>query len=167
MSKVSDNYQTPAYALRPLVKHFKSEWTVVWEPMMGQGNIVISLGLRGFDVIGRDIRCGHDFLTEDPPEKYDAMVSNPPYSQLNEFLKRAYETWETNRKPWALLVPSKTLWTPPRQNLLDKHGFQAILMDKRIKYTHPTKKLSSPPDDTFWLTVGFDLPKQMNFEVLG
>lgn len=129
----SNDFQTPPYAVKPLLPFLKKDW-VIWECASGKGNLVKTLENEGFKVIGTDILQGYDFLKW-KPEKFDCIVTNPPYSLRYEFLERAYELG----KPFAMLMTLTTL-EGKRQKLFREYGIELLLLDKRINFETPSGK---------------------------
>ena len=131
----SDDFQTPPEAVVPLVPYLKAKGIrVVWECAAGKGNLVRALRAFGFKVIATDIIYDpkQNFLTYEPDEPWDAIVTNPPYSLRYEFIKRAYELG----KPWAMLMTLTTL-EGKRQRLFEKYGIELLLLDRRINFEVP------------------------------
>jgi len=153
--KYSDDFQTPPYAIKPLLPYLKKEW-IIWEPACGKGNLVKALEMHGFKVIGTDILQGYDFLKW-KPEKFDCIVTNPPYSKRYEFIERAYELG----KPWAMLMPLTTL-EGKRQRLFEKYGIQLLLLNKRINFETPNGKGSGAWFPVAWFCWKL-LPKDIVF----
>lgn len=157
-----DDFQTPPYALDPLLPFLKRDW-VVWECACGKGNLVRRLKEKGYSVIGTDILSGQDFLGFQPDE-FDCIVTNPPYKTKNAFLERAYEL----RKPFAFLMPLTTLETKCRQSLMKEFGVEIILFDKRINFEIPNNaKNSSSWFATAWFTSGLNIGRQLSFANVG
>lgn len=152
----ADDFQTPAFALEPLFPYLKPEWKI-WEPAMGEGNLVAGLRVHGYQVEGSDIKTGHDFLVS--KRNCDAIVTNPPYSLKLEFLKRCYELG----KPFALLLPLTALETKARQKLFRQHGVEIVLFPERIKFVTPTKRKSSPWFSVAWFTHGLNIGQPLTF----
>lgn len=150
-----NDFQTPPEALMPLLPYLKKKWRI-WECAEGKGNLTKELTKRGFDVFGSDKE--KDFLKW-KPEKFDCIITNPPYSLKNEFVKRCYEL----RKPFALLLSLTALEGKKRQSLYKKYGIKLILFDKRINFETPSGKGSGSWFSTAWFTWGLDLPKELNF----
>ena len=121
--KGSDNFQTPPIALNCLLKFIPKNF-VVWECACGKGNLAKNLREREFTVVDSDILDGRDFLTWQP-DKFDCIITNPPYSIKQHFLERCYNLG----KPFALLLPLAALETQKRQNEWKK-GLQLIILDK-------------------------------------
>ena len=129
----SNDFQTPPYAIEPLIPFLKKNW-VIWECACGKGNLVRALEKHGFKVIGTDIIYGQDFLKW-KPKRFDCIVTNPPYSLRYDFIKRCYELG----KPWAMLMTLTTL-EGKRQELFKKYGIELLLLNKRINFETPSGK---------------------------
>lgn len=157
--KSSDDFQTPEKAIRPLLPYLNKEW-LIWECASGKNNLVNALNKKGFKTIGTDIITGHDFLSYQPKE-FDCVITNPPFSLKQQFLKRCYNL----KKPFALLLPLTTFETRKRQDLFKKHGVQIIFFDKRINFETPSGGGGSW-FATAWFTWGLNLPRDMMFENL-
>ena len=153
----SNDFQTPTYAIDPLIPFLKKDW-IIWECAEGKGNISNYLRSLGFIVRGGDITNGHDFL-KTQPDKFDCIITNPPYSLKQQFLKRAYDL----KKPFAFLLPLTTFETPKRQELFKKFGLEVIFFDKRINFETPSGKGSGSWFATAWFTNGLNIGKQMTF----
>lgn len=108
--KPADLYPTPVdgtESLIPVLKAMKrpdgSPIKTIWEPACGDGRLARVLEWHGFEVIATDLReypgfgfGGLDFLCETPQDKWgwrtpeiDAIVTNPPFSLAEEFIRRA------------------------------------------------------------------------------
>ena len=69
------------------------------EPSCGDGAIVQVLQEKNLNVTGKDLSLGQDFLEE--TERYDAIITNPPFSLAYEFIKKA----KTLTDYFAFLLP--------------------------------------------------------------
>lgn len=169
----SDHFQTPPYALAPLLPFLNRDW-FIWEPAAGKGNIVRTLRDTGYCVGASDIlpeegeefktkRHCFDFLKWFPPrEEQHAIVTNPPFSLKDEFLARCYEIG----LPFALLMPLTALEGQKRQALYKAHGLELIIPNRRIAFETPTGregKASSPQFLTAWYTHGLDIGSALTF----
>ena len=159
-SKVND-FQTPDVAVLPILGFIKKEWTV-WECASGKGNIARLLESKSYDVVETDILAGHDFLIDSPPVKYDCIITNPPYSLKDQFLKRCYLLG----KPFALLLPLTTL-EGKRQEWLERYGMELILLDKRVNFETPSGKGSGSWFATAWFTNWLNIGKQITYAKMG
>ena len=153
----SNDFQTPPEALSPLLPYLKKDW-LIWECACGKGNLNNELNRRGFLAEGTDVLTGHDFLTWQP-QKFDCIITNPPFSLKQQFLERCYKLG----KPFALLLPLTTFETAKRQYLFKKYGVEMIFFDKRINFETPSGKGSGSWFATAWFTNGLNLGKEMTF----
>ena len=139
VSQGMDRCMTPAYALDPLLPYINSSWTF-WEPTAGTGNIVKALSAAGHSVFGTDILgfpVGNqplNFFTWQPLQ-FDALITNPPYSCKYDFLARCYDIG----KPFALLVPVEMIGAQAAQRLMEKHGVELLLLNRRVNFEMPNK----------------------------
>ena len=81
--------------------------------------------------------CGNDFFKTEPPKDCDLLISNPPFDQQNEIIKRTFELVETNQiKAFCLLLPLSTLETEKRADIYEKHmdKLNILIFKKRIKF---------------------------------
>jgi hypothetical protein len=153
----SDDFQTPPYAIKPLLPYIKKEW-IIWEPACGNGNLVNGLREYNYNVIGSDILDGKDFL-KGTPENFDCIITNPPFSIKQEFLQRCYLL----KKPFALLLPLTTLETKKRQKLFKEFGIEIILFDHRINFETPSGKQDGSWFATAWFTNWLNIGKELTF----
>ena len=116
------------------------------------------LNEKGFLTTGTDILTGHDFLNWQP-KTFDCIITNPPFSLKDQFLKRCYDLG----KPFALLIPLTSLEGKKRQELFQKYGIEIILFERRINFETPTGKQGGSWFMTAWFTWGFNFKKQLNF----
>lgn len=111
-----DFYQTPVYAIRTLIERFDFKSNVIWEPMAGNGMIAKPLREAGYDVKCSDIverkfklDCAADYFSCSKPFSSDdfSIVTNPPYSLTNDFLKHTLET--VKPRTCSLFLPIRYL----------------------------------------------------------
>ncbi len=134
-SPKNDELYTPTKAVVPLLPFLPRD-KVYWECTdFGKSNISKVLKSNGFRIFGTHISKGFDFLKDDPKFYFDIIITNPPYSLKNQFLKRAYELG----KPFAFLLPLTTLEGVYRGKLFRKYGIQLLVMDKRINFMKDKK----------------------------
>lgn len=117
----SDFYQTPYSITRRLLGVEKFEGRIL-EPACDAGAITAILKEAGYeDVTAYDLLLdGKDFLTE--TRKFDAIVTNPPFSLAKEFILKACEV----APKFAFLLPLNYLHGKERleeifsRNILEK-----------------------------------------------
>jgi hypothetical protein len=136
-TRYPDDFQTPPEALEPLLPFIPRTWKV-WEPACGKGYLVNRLRKLGYGVVATDILLGQDFLTYEPAERWDVIVTNPPYSLRYEFIKRCYEFG----RPWAMLMTLTTI-EGRRQRLFEEHGIEIMFLDRRINFETPNRPAGS------------------------
>jgi hypothetical protein len=155
-----DACQTPGYAIDPILPYI-TQFNTIWEPAEGERLLVEALldcTPHRFNVIGSDILSGKNFFDFEP-EKWDCIVTNPPYSIKFLWLARCY----TLGKPFALLMPVETLGSKTAQELFDRYGMDVILLDKRVNFKMPIKGWDSGGAQfpTAWFTWQLGLPSQI------
>jgi len=88
--KKSDFYETPYSMTWQLLERETFDKTKkILEPSCGDGAILKVLRDIGYNVVGKDLSLGNDFLKE--KEKYDTIITNPPFSLALEFILKAKE----------------------------------------------------------------------------
>jgi len=120
-----DDYMTPKYVWEN-IKHILPKNKVIWESFYGDGKSGNDLKELGFNVIHEEI----DFFDNETLPDYDLIVSNPPFSQSKDIMKRLSEL----DKPFILIMPSSKINTSYfRDNFMNK-GLQIIIPRKRIHF---------------------------------
>ena len=150
-----DNLYTPAYAIKPLLKYIPKK-IIVWECTdYGKSEITRLLKEHGCKVISTDKK--ENFFEYIPKEDFDMIITNPPYSLKDEFLKKCFE-WN---KPFCLLLPLTSLEGKKRGDLFRKNDIQVMVLDSRVNFTNKNNN---------WFNVSWFcwkvLPKQLIFEKL-
>jgi hypothetical protein len=154
-----DHFNTPDYAAEPLARYIlRSE--VIWEPTDTEGKSGITRLFR---------KCGNkvistgknklDFLKDAPDFHFDCVITNPPYSLKDEFIRRCIEL----KTRWALLLPITALEGVGRRKLFDSMAsdFGLLVLDRRVEFTGG----GSVWYNTSWFCYGI-LPRQLAFAEL-
>lgn len=120
-----DDYMTPKYAWEN-IKQFIPNNKIIWEAFYGNGDSGNYLKELGFNTIHEPI----DFFENDLGE---IVVSNPPFSEVPDILKRLKEL----QKPFILIMPSSKINTQYFRKLFaeDPDPIQIIIPRKRIQFT--------------------------------
>jgi hypothetical protein len=125
-----DELYTPKYAIEPLLKYLPQNITI-WECTdFGSSNISKVLEENGHKVIKTN-KESFDFLKDTADFEFDIIITNPPYSLKDKFLKKCYDYG----KPFALLLPLTALEGTNRGGYYQEFGIQLLVLDKRIDFT--------------------------------
>jgi len=156
MNGHTDEIYTPSYALNPLLPYLKKE-QMIWDCAFGSGKLAEHFNKFGFNVVGN---VNYDFLREDSDKiaNFDIIITNPPYSLKDKFLKRAFEIG----KPFAYLLPLTALEGIKRGELYNKYGIQLIIPNRRINFIMPNKQGGSW-FQVAWFCYKMNLPKDLMF----
>ena len=155
MNGRSDEFQTPEYAIKPLLPFLKKDM-LIWECAWGGGSLAKHLRNKGFEVIGEKVK---DFLNINTRFYFDIIITNPPYSVKDKFLEKAFKL----EKPFAFLMPLTALEGLKRGELFRKNGIQLIIPNRRINFETPSGKGGGAWFQTAWFCWKMNLPNQLNF----
>ena len=158
----NDEFYTPFYAIKPLLKYLKKYKTIWCHFDTKESLFVKELTKAGHNVIYTHILNGQDFF-EYEPENYDCIVSNPPYSLKSEVFDRLFSL----NKPFAMLVGVVGIFeSQKRFNMFKQNNFEIMYFNKRISYFRDykdEKSMLNPPFSSVYITKNI-LPKQIIFE---
>lgn len=163
--KASDEVFTPAYAIKPLIKYIKQfkDNPTIWCPFDQEWSQYVKIfKANGFKVISSHIDNGENFFYFEPEERYDVIISNPPFSQKDNVLKRLFEL----NKPYAMLLPIPILQGQSRFPYMK--DIQYLGFDKRINYYKDTAMKQTQDGVSFgscYICRNF-LPKDLIIEEL-
>ena len=151
----NDELYTPKYAVTPLLKYLPKD-IKIWECTdFGQSNITNVLVGGGYNVLSTK-KENFDFLKDKADFDFDMIITNPPYSLKDEFIKKCYEYG----KPFCLLLPITALEGIERGKLWRKYGIDLLVFDKRNEFMGKSCYFN-----TSWFCWKV-LPKQLIFEEL-
>lgn len=163
----NDEFYTPEYAIRPLLKYLETGKTV-WCPFDNErSNFVKLLRESGLIVITSHIESGQDFFSvcEEYKNRCDYIISNPPYSRKGEVIAKLFSL----RKPFAMLVGVVGLFeSKERFTMFKNNTFEIMYFDKRIAYFKSfdeQKPSLNPPFSSVFVCSGI-LPQAIVFEEL-
>lgn len=155
-SKPFDELYTPDEAVKMILKYIPDNVKVIWEPTAIESSKIVSvLEDAGYIVVKSHINDGKDFFTYEPDE-YDMIITNPPYSIKDNFLRRAYEL----NKPFMLLLPITTLEGKNRGSMFNQNGIQVIIPNKRFNFMSDKKGAWF---QTSWFCNKLNLEKDLIF----
>lgn len=144
----SDFYPTPPEVTEALLNFLLLPCSQkIWEPACGEGHMVDAISKRGYDVIGTDINTGVDFLTAEIPNGVDWIITNPPFSHAEQFIRRCVE----HKKPFALLLKSQYWHAKKRLELFREHPPAYVLpLTWRPDFLFKQRGSGSPLMDVMW-----------------
>lgn len=155
----NDELYTPKYAIKPLLKYLPKN-IKIWECTdFGESNITKVLKQNGFEVITTH-KNNFDFLNDIPGFDFDIIITNPPYSLKDEFIRKCYEY----KKPFCLLLPITSLERIERGKMFRENGIELLVFDRRCNFIYDDAKKSNW-FNTSWFCWNV-LPKQLIFEEL-
>ena len=128
---------TPYYAVEliiPYIQHFKDK--IIWCPCdKDESEFVKVLRENGFTVVNSHIDYGQDFFKYEP-EKFDVILTNPPYENKRAFIERA----ESFNKPYAFLLPATIINDSILNDIYgDMSEMTCLIPDKRIRFFNNAK----------------------------
>ena len=130
----NDECYTPDYAVKPILKYIKSD-IVVWCPFDTPESEFVKQISKTNKVIFSHIKTGQDFYNYEPKEKWDIIVSNPPFTNKRGIFERALSF----NKPFALIMSNTWLNDSAPKQLFSEKDLQLLMFDKRIKYDDNNK----------------------------
>lgn len=138
----NDECYTPRYGVEPMLKlviekikdmkYIEPMDITIWCPFDTENSEYVRMFReQGFKVIHSHIWDGKDFLTYEPEEHYDFIISNPPFTNKRVWVERAIQL----KKPFAFLLPATWLNdTAPFQLGVE---LDILMFDKRINFGKP------------------------------
>ena len=100
----NDECYTPKYAVLPILKYIPNE-SVVWCPFDTEESEFVKEISKANKVIFSHINNGQDFYNYEPKEKWDIIISNPPFTNKRKIFERALSF----NKPFALIMSNTWL----------------------------------------------------------
>jgi hypothetical protein len=152
-----DDYMTPKYAWEDIKQYIPKD-KIIWEAFYGDGNSGNYLTELGFNVIHKEV----DFFENDLG---DIIVSNPPFSQSKEVMKRLAEL----DKAFIIIMPSSKINTSYFRQYFMNKGIQIIIPKKRIHFTKlvngrvPDKWKNACNFDCFYYCYKINLPNDITW----
>ena len=137
----NDECYTQRYAVEPLLEFlepFRNK--IIWCPFdTEESEFVKVLQENNYKIVNSHIKYGQDFYTYEP-EKFDLIVSNPPFTNKRHIIDRALSF----NKPFALLQPLPCLNDKYPKNLFYEQGkdMQILMFDKRMTFKAKEEKIN-------------------------
>ena len=153
--KEDNELYTPYYAVDHIVKYLPKD-KIIWCPFDENWSAFYNrLKEEGYNVVRSSLAEGQNFFNYEP-EKWDIIVSNPPFSIKDKVLERLYSF----NKPFAVLLPLNSLQGKTR--------YQILSFDARICYhnkEHMDSVIKGSPFATAYFCKDL-LPKDLIVEKL-
>ena len=151
-----DELYTPKEAVECILPFIPAGVKTIWEcTAIENSEIVNVLKESGFEVISSHLNEGLDFFKYEP-QHYDLIITNPPYSLKDQFLKRAFEL----NKPFMMLLPITTLEGKKRSEMFQKNKVQILIPSKRFNFI---KEKKGSWFQTSWFTWKLYLMNDLTF----
>ena len=128
----NDELYTPEYAVEPILKYIPDD-VVVWCPFDKEQSEFVKLISKKNKVIHTHLDNNEDFLSYEPDEEWDIIVSNPPFTNKRLFFERALSF----NKPFALIMTNTWLNDSAPKQLFKDKDLQLLMFDKRMKFVSP------------------------------
>ena len=124
----NDFYETPCEVTVALVELLQEKFLLRpgmtgWEPACGHNAIANVLSEKGYRMWCTDIEKGQDYLTYQMDEPFDFIITNPPFSLAEEFIRKSVE----HGKPFAMLLKSQYWHSAKRRALFLEHQPAMVL----------------------------------------
>ena len=116
-----DFYPTPPEVTKALLyflvgRQMLLRGDVIWEPACGDMAMVDVMEDCGFRTIATDVAMGNNFLTTSPNHGFRWIITNPPFSQAEKFIRRA----ALFDVPFAFLLKSQYWHSAKRLSLFEE-----------------------------------------------
>lgn len=148
----SDECYTPPEAIIPLLEFLDKKY-MYYDCTSGKSSQLIdTMRENGFSCSSSGKL---DFLTDNIVKDIDVIITNPPYSKKDKFIKKCYEIG----KPFALLLPVSSLQGKARGKMFIDKGIEILVLNNRIDFTGK----GSPHFGVAWFCYNL-LPERLIFK---
>lgn len=129
----NDECYTPDYGVKPIIKYAK-KFSTIWCPFDKEDSQFVKLLKEGgVNVIHSHINDGKCFFEYEPNQEWDAIISNPPFTNKRKYFERALSF----KKPFALIMSNTWLNDSAPKQLFKDNDLQLLMFDKRMKFKSP------------------------------
>ena len=157
----NDECLTPDYGVKPIIKYIPKN-AVVWCPFdTEESEFVKQIRANGNKVIYSHISNGQDFYTWEPKERWECIVSNPPFTAKRQIFERALSF----NKPFALIMSNTWLNDAAPKQLFKEKDLQLLMFEQRMKFLNNGKVQNKITFSSSYFCYNF-LPKQIIMESL-
>lgn len=133
----NDECWTNRYGVEPLLEFLESfKEKIIWCPFdIEQSEYVKVFQEHGFNVVYSHIWNGQNFF-EYEPEKWDLIVSNPPFTGKKQIFERAMSF----NKPFCLLMTCAWLNDSAPYKIFKDKDLQLLMFNKRMQFKNKKQK---------------------------
>ena len=159
----NDECYTPNYAVLPILKYIP-KGAIIWCPFDTEESEFVKEISKTNKVIFSHINNGQDFYNYEPKEKWDIIISNPPFTNKRKIFDRALSF----NKPFVLLSNLAIFNDKYPIHLFFEQNKQIQLLkfDKRIEFKQTEYKVSKKITfQTGYVCYNF-LPKDLMLEII-
>jgi hypothetical protein len=156
----NDECHTLSYAVKPILKYIPKN-AVVWCPFDKEDSEFVKLISKTNKVIFSHIDYGQDFYSYEPKEKWDCIISNPPFTNKRLIFERALSF----NKPFALIMSNTWLNDSAPIKIFKDKDLQLLMFDKRMRFRNNGKVEKKITFSSSYYCYKF-LPKQIIFDKL-
>ena len=157
----NDECLTPDYGVKPIIKYIPKN-AVVWCPFdTEESEFVKQIRANGNKVIYSHISNGQDFYTWEPKERWDCIISNPPFTAKRQIFERALSF----NKPFALIMSNTWLNDAAPKQLFKEKDLQLLMFEQRMKFLNNGEVQTKITFSSSYSCYKF-LPKQIIMESL-
>jgi len=141
----SDECYTPCDQVLPILEYLNKDKTY-YEATSG----ISSQILDGFKKYNYNIVPSNNknFFQCSPDDVYDGIITNPPYSIKDDFIKYCYAL----KKPFALFLPVASMQGGKRGQMFMEYGMSCLVYNYRVDFTGG----GAPPFGNAWFMWGWD-----------
>ena len=140
----------------------------IWEPACGEGHISKALMEMGYKVVSSELYdrgyglVGINFLDSTPVEHFDWIITNPPFSLSEQFVRKCIEY----QKPFAMLLKSQYWHSQKHEKLFKEYRPKAVLpLTWRPDFLFG-KKGGSPTMECIWTVWGTESAESTVYQPL-
>jgi len=108
---------------------------------MFRSNYVDIFEKEGYNVVASHIATGQNFFEYDPIEKWDIIISNPPFKNKKSFFERALSF----NKPFAMVSMASWLNDGGVYNVFKNKKLQLLMPNKRAKFFNENGCIGNRP----------------------
>ena len=128
----NDECYTPLNAVKVIIPYLPLG-VVIWCPFDTKDSEFVKELSKTHKVIFSHIKDGKDFYKYEPEEKWDIIVSNPPFTKKAKIFERCLSF----NKPFALIMTNTWLNDTAPKKLFKEKELQLLMIDKRIRFIKP------------------------------